>query len=354
MRYDHDIKDSETYALASFQEMKKNAVPYNPVNFSVWYNFHSRINVELVRRMENMIEAAGHIDDEQSSALFDEFVSGEILDKSRKISEKLEFIAREITDNLEKTDKSSGDYVGQMETLQSDLSSAPTIGDADNVINMILSASQKVTSEIKALRENASRHQEEMEALRKELVSTKDESRTDQLTGIANRRQFNERLRQLWDISSKNSEPFSLVMGDIDHFKSFNDQFGHQVGDHVLSVIGEQLRQNVKGKDMAARYGGEEFALLLPNTSLTDAISFANSLREIICANPIKLGDSKKTITMSFGVAQLDLHETSNSLIERADKNLYLAKEAGRNTVSPPLDNTKDHEFEIIEIKKMR
>lgn len=357
MHYDHDIKDSETYALASFQEMKKNSVPYNPVNFSVWYNFHARVNPELVSRMENMIAARERISEEQSIALFEEFVSGEILNESRKISEKLEIIAREITDNLEKTDKTSGNYVGQIETLQGDLSSAQSIGDADNVVNMILSASRKVTSEIKALRENARQHQGEMDALRQELASTRDESRTDPLTGIANRRQFDERLVQFCNVSSKSNEPFSLVMGDIDNFKKFNDQFGHQAGDQVLSLVGQKLQQNVKGKDLVARYGGEEFAFLLPNTPLSDAISFADSIRKLICENKVSLTGSEKcerTITMSFGVAQFDLHETPNSLIERADKNLYLSKDAGRNTVSPPLDKSEKLDTEIVDLRRAR
>ena len=357
MNYDHDIKNSETYALESFREMKKNAVPYNPVNFSVWYNFLARMNSDLVSRMENMIASHIRIGAEQLVALFEEFVSDELPNKSRKISEQLEVIAREINDNLEKTGKTSGDYVGEMETLQSDLSSAHLIGDADDVTNKILSASRKVTSEIKTLRENARQNQEEMVVLRQELASTKDESRTDPLTGIANRRHLDEMLLQLCDASFRKKEPLSLVMGDIDNFKKFNDQFGHLVGDQVLIFVGEKLRENLKGKDLAARYGGEEFALLLPNTPLSNAIAYANSLRKLICENKVDLGDGKKsekTITMSFGVAQLDLNETPDSLIARADKNLYLSKDAGRNTVSPPLDKSEEHYFEIIPVEKMR
>ena len=357
MNYDHDIKNSETYALESFREMKKNAVPYNPVNFSVWYNFLARMNSDLVSRMENMIASHIRIGAEQLVALFEEFVSDELPNKSRKISEQLEVIAREINDNLEKTGKTSGDYVGEMETLQSDLSSAHLIGDADDVTNKILSASRKVTSEIKTLRENARQNQEEMVVLRQELASTKDESRTDPLTGIANRRHLDEMLLQLCDASFRKKEPLSLVMGDIDNFKKFNDQFGHLVGDQVLIFVGEKLRENLKGKDLAARYGGEEFALLLPNTPLSNAIAYANSLRKLICENKVDLGDGKKsekTVTMSFGVAQLDLNETPDSLIARADKNLYLSKDAGRNTVSPPLDKSEEHYFEIIPVEKMR
>ena len=248
--------------------MKKNSVAYNPINFSVWYNFHAQVNPDLVSRIKELSANQDRITDDQSAALFGEFVSGQILSKSRKISEKLENIAKEITDNLEQTGKASGDYVGTMETLQEDLSSAGSIGAADDVVGKILTASRSATAEIHSLRENSGKHQEQMDTLRQELESIRDESRTDQLTGIANRRQFDERLAQLYESLSKSNEPFSFVLGDIDFLKKFNDTFGHQAGDQVVILVGENLRQNVKGKDLAARYGGEEFALLLPNTPL--------------------------------------------------------------------------------------
>lgn len=350
MHYQHDIKSSESYALASFQEMKKHAVPYNPVNFSVWYNYHAKVNPELVNRMQELINAQQSISDDQASALFDEFVSGEILNKSRRISEQLSNIAREITTNLEQTGKTSGDYVGQIETLQKDLSTVGSIGAADDVINNILTASRNATNEIHDLREKSRLHQEQMDDLKQELESIRDESRTDQLTGIANRRQFDERLQQLCELSAKTNEPFSLVLADIDHFKNFNDRFGHQAGDQVLAIVGGKFRQNVKAKDLAARYGGEEFALLLPNTPLTAAIAFADTLRILIGEKKINLDGSEQTVTMSFGVAQFDGQESPKSLISRADKHLYQAKNAGRNAVYPLPTEADDFDFEVIEI----
>lgn len=352
LHYKHNIKNSVSFALASFEEMKRNAVPYNPVNFSVWYNYHAQANPKLISRMNELLGIHDRIDDEQSAALFDEFVSGEILSESRRISEQLAIIANEITDNLEQTDKASGEYVGQMETLQKHLSSAGSSDAVDNVVDRILAASRNATAEIRALRESARTNQEQTDALRQELESVRDESRTDPLTGIANRRQFDERLQQLCDMSPRNKEPFSLVLGDIDYFKKINDQYGHQAGDQVLCLLGERFRQNVKGKDLAARYGGEEFALLLPNTPLSAAISFADTLRKLICENKINLEGNEQTITMSFGVAQFDFQETPKSLIGRADENLYRSKEAGRNTVSPPPNEPDDHDCEIIDVSQ--
>ena len=183
-----------------------------------------------------------------------------------------------------------------METLQEDLSTADSIGAADDIVSKILTASQSATAEIQALRENSRQHQEQMDALRQELHSIRDEFRTDQLTGIANRRQFDERLKQLCASSSKNNEPFSLVLGDIDFFKKFNDTFGHQAGDQVLILVSQRLRENVKGKDLAARYGGEEFALLLPSTPLSAAIMFTDLLRKLIEKSKITLDGSEQTV----------------------------------------------------------
>ena len=113
MHYQHDIKNSETFALASFQEMKLNAVAYNPVNFSVWYNFHARVNPELVSRIKELNANQDRITDDQSAALFEEFVSGEVLSKSRRISEKLEHIASKLPVTLSKQVRHQATMLGR-------------------------------------------------------------------------------------------------------------------------------------------------------------------------------------------------------------------------------------------------
>ena len=157
-------------------------------------------------------------------------------------------------------------------------------------------------------------------------------ARQDALTGLANARALNEELERAVAHAGRTEEPLSLVIFDLDHFKDVNDNYGHQMGDHVLKGIGLLLRKQARIDDLPARYGGEEMALVLPGTTEEQAAQIAERLR-----NVIESGASNRSlavpVTASFGVAQLDPDEAAFHLFARADRALYLAKHAGRNCV---------------------
>ena len=126
------------------------------------------------------------------------------------------------------------------------------------------------------------------------------------------------------------------MMTDIDHFKNFNDSYGHLTGDQVLRLVAMSVKQNVKGQDIAARYGGEEFAIVLPNTVLRSAITVADHIRRAVMTKELmkrSTGEHLGRVTISVGVATLHKTDTAQSLIERADGCLYAAKRNGRNRV---------------------
>ncbi len=126
------------------------------------------------------------------------------------------------------------------------------------------------------------------------------------------------------------------MMTDIDHFKKFNDTYGHLTGDQVLRLVAMSVKQNVKGQDIAARYGGEEFAIVLPNTVLRSAITVADHIRRAVMTKELmkrSTGEHLGRVTISIGVATLHTGDTAQTLIERADTCLYAAKRAGRNRV---------------------
>lgn len=132
------------------------------------------------------------------------------------------------------------------------------------------------------------------------------------------------------------NEAMSLMLTDIDHFKTFNDNFGHLTGDQVLRLVAMSVKHNVKGEDTTARYGGEEFAVILPNTILRAAVTVAEHIRRAVMAKElVKLstGEHLGRMTISIGVATLRKGDTGQSLIERADTCLYAAKRHGRNRV---------------------
>jgi diguanylate cyclase len=172
--------------------------------------------------------------------------------------------------------------------------------------------------------------------LRTKLADVRKESMTDPLTHIANRKAFDESIRGALAAVAEDGEAATLLLCDIDHFKNFNDNWGHQTGDQVLRLVAACLAENVKGRDTAARYGGEEFAVLLRGTPLEAATRVANQIRTTVETKKLvkkSTGDILGSITISIGVAQLAAGETAENVIRRADACLYGAKHNGRNLV---------------------
>ena len=160
-------------------------------------------------------------------------------------------------------------------------------------------------------------------------------AQTDPLTRLCNRRNLYEKLDMELNRCFRGVKPIALIMADIDHFKHFNDKYGHQLGDKVLVRFSDLLRKHLRTYDMAARYGGEEFCLVLPETTLEGAIEVAERIRVKTEAMTFCAPMEKEKLTISFGVASLDgtSEETIDDLIRLADNALYAAKNSGRNCV---------------------
>ncbi|MEO5763513.1 MAG: sensor domain-containing diguanylate cyclase [Vicinamibacteria bacterium] len=157
----------------------------------------------------------------------------------------------------------------------------------------------------------------------------------DGLTGLLNRRAFDESLERAVSQASRAGQPLSLLMIDLDHFKKLNDTYGHSVGDAALQSAAAEIRLQVRGGDLAARYGGEEFAVILPDTDGPAAFRMAERLRKSLSNRVVKAGDEQIKVTASCGVSALDLgYTTPESLIHSADEALYASKETGRNRTS--------------------
>lgn len=157
----------------------------------------------------------------------------------------------------------------------------------------------------------------------------------DGLTGLFNRRWLNEVLPRQVRRSEIQGEPLSLIMVDVDHFKRFNDTWGHQAGDFVLFVVAHTLRQRFRPTDLVARYGGEEFLVVLPDTRERSAVHAANRVREAVKTAPLKMNEIElPSVTVSLGVAERSAGQTLDELIGAADQALYRAKRGGRDRVA--------------------
>ncbi len=182
----------------------------------------------------------------------------------------------------------------------------------------------RLTQRLQSLEQQAS------EAARS-LTEARQQALTDGLTGLPNREAYNERAYLEWHRWQRYGEPLTLVVCDIDHFKSINDRFGHQAGDRVLQVLSKALSQRLRAVDFIARYGGEEFVLLLPNTSLSDGTTLMEKMRTVIASTPLRFKQEPLSVTLSMGVVAVSGEETIEQAFARADQLLYRAKALGRN-----------------------
>ncbi|MEX1666677.1 diguanylate cyclase [Zhongshania arctica] len=159
----------------------------------------------------------------------------------------------------------------------------------------------------------------------------------DGLTGISNRRQFDERIESEWRACRRTGQPLAMIMIDVDHFKKYNDHYGHLEGDTCLKLVAQALKESQwRGRDIAARYGGEEFVCLMPETKLEDALKKAEAIRQRIfdLVIPHATSDTADRVTISVGVAcTVPDDQDLKRLISAADEQLYKAKEGGRNRV---------------------
>lgn len=184
-------------------------------------------------------------------------------------------------------------------------------------------------------------YRQELNQLRTEVSVLKEQVRTDALTRLYNFRFFSDTLPLEMERSRRSFQPLSLIILDIDHFKRFNDCWGHELGNHALVHIAQLIAQTIRKLDYACRFGGEEFVMILPNTDLRQAVSVAERLRESIATTPLIYADHDPIpITASLGVDEFRAHHSDSpqGFIERVDAWLYQAKHTGRDRVAYPVD----------------
>ena len=242
--------------------------------------------------------------------------------RNREVLSRLHELAARVANDV-------GQHQSRVEEINEELVSAKT-PESDSVVTAVT----RLIKTNQKMQEQLASAQEKLREQAKQMECSAAEARTDALTGLANRRALDQEMARQFEAYKRQGRKMALVMVDIDHFKRFNDTYGHQVGDRVLCGLAGDLLAQGRPSDLVSRYGGEEFALVLPETNLATACDRAEQLRQAVEAARYRDAGAELRVTISVGVAVLGEGDDASGLIRRADAALYASKETGRNRVS--------------------
>ena len=251
--------------------------------------------------------------------------SDESTQQAQEMLQRLHVLANSIGKNV-------GQHASRVEGINKELTEARDRGDSD-IEAIVLSAMAKITESNERLQGQLLQAEQKLQDQAVQLESKMVEARTDALTGIANRRAFDLELQHRIEQYQQAQIPTCLMMMDVDHFKKFNDTYGHLAGDATLKTVASVLFDAARSVDLVARYGGEEFAIVMPNTLMSEARRLAERARMAIGDNVFDFEGKTLHVTVSCGLAEVQEGITTSELVKRADEALYASKQAGRNCV---------------------
>ena len=329
--------DSEALCARAIQILKAWELPFDPRSYELAYIYAEESNSALVSEINAIIKAAGRLSAADLTQLRERHLPLERMAECvERAGDKLKFEVDQVVGMIEAAIGVNGDFRYALQNSREKLSGRIDRDTLRGIITAVLSLTQDVQKENLTLSSSLQQSQDDICKLQDDLVAVRTESLCDPLTGLANRKHLDQFLTEALKGARQTRRPLSFLLADADHFKTFNDSFGHLTGDQVLRLIASTLRSNLRSTDLIARYGGEEFAAVLPDTDLGDARILAEKMRCAIGANNLvkrSTGEKLGRITVSIGVSTWHSSEGMQALIEAADACLYEAKKSGRNRV---------------------
>lgn len=335
--FQHTTETSHEFLRLALPIMQEYNIPVTPKNYALFYTYISGENSLLKETIDQYRENNKPLTEKICHELFQMHIAA--IDEARLQTLQGDMV--KVLDYIHQSIISSGDDTSQFErsfsTHREKLLSDVDIVTIREIVEALVSDTQSMQVVGSKLRKNLEEGSEEIDKLREQLQAAKRDALTDPLTNLPNRRAFDARLALL----TEEQTGCSLLILDIDHFKNFNDQYGHLLGDKVLRHVANMTSNCVKGRDFIARYGGEEFAVLLPETPLANAALVAEDIRKTIEKTRLVKKENHEPISpvsISIGVAEYHAPESINTFIGRADKALYRSKNNGRNRVTRETD----------------
>jgi diguanylate cyclase len=336
------INDAKRFSETAIQLIESYDISSTPDFFRLFYDYASERDPVVNERLRDLADETPERFRAAAEELLDTHYGEDR--EFRLLAETGDAMQEQIRQVVDQVNH-AGDDVGQfgdaLDGLENGLGSIEGGAAMKTLVTQMLVATRQMKTKSEQLEGDLKQSANEINNLQDKLAESRREALTDALTGITNRAGFDKSLVHHAERAVDKNTPLSLVMCDIDHFKKFNDTYGHQLGDQVLRLVGSVMRDGLKGRDVPCRYGGEEFGLILPETSSSAAAKASDIIRQAISAKRIvrkSTGEEIARVTMSFGVAQLRPGESPASLIERADAALYQSKNDGRDRVTQESD----------------
>ncbi len=333
------LKGAEGLAIArqTVDMMAHHQVTPTPPHYEIWLSYCLGAP-DIREAIDALVQSGAPMSDQINKTLYDRFFAGDASQASVLITS--EQIARELSGVLailESAGERTSAYGTVLHTACQALEHNPSGDSLRDLLSSLAITTRDMADHNHRLNEQLTESSAEITALRQSLAQARSESVTDGLTGLANRRFFDEMYKMRLNEARDVGTPLCLVLFDIDHFKRFNDTWGHPTGDQVIRFVGAAMQAKALPDQLVARYGGEEFVAILPRKNLAAGQEFAEEVRRVVEGKKLlrkSTNESLGRVTVSAGVAELAPDEDGGALLQRADDALYASKREGRNRVT--------------------
>ena len=319
--------------------MMKYQIPTTPLNYSLWYRYVANDIPALNEQLDGLIASHDVVPPVQAESLYREFVAEKAESMTWELRQSVDKMLLDLDNTLTDTTTDTNKFQASFDKTFVDIHRVEEDGCSFEEIMVLFKKldqdSKSMQRSTKFFSKSLASAKGEIAALKAQLEASQKLALYDSLTGLLNRHAFNTELSLYL---SKAPQGLCLIMSDIDHFKRFNDEWGHLLGDQVLKAVGRKFNNQMRDGATAYRFGGEEFVILLPKSNLRIARHYAETLRKVIEKLTLKdkrSGKKINSISASFGVAEFTAGDSLTRFIARADDCLYQAKHLGRNRVFP-------------------
>jgi diguanylate cyclase len=337
-----DYERTITIGEKAFAHIRGHRTAAYPRAYELWYTYVTGHHPALMRAINDLLRKFGRVTQSELDDIYDRFINtNRFTAEAERATVRLLSQMDTVGEALENAKGEINDYRGTLNGSVDEMGAGVGEERLRTIISDLMASTRNMSRLNAKLVDQLGDARTEVVELREALESIRTESQIDPVTTLANRMFFDTALSDAVRHAQRTGDKLAVLMTDIDHFKKFNDTYGHLTGDQVLRLVAVSIKQNVKGLDTAARFGGEEFAVILPGCDLQGASHVAEQVRKAVMSRELvkrSTGENLGRVTISIGVAAFRKEDTPNTMLERADNALYAAKRGGRNMVMSEIE----------------